>query len=150
MSLSQATSPEEAKRELKQQVFLAIQGKYDHKQTTLLIKDIDTITNAITAVTANPAQVAEDNTNTYLFLGGDIDGEDRQMNCDTKGMPLAVECYPSDSKDTYYRNSMEVGFSGFSEESYYFYTLKKDYIPSSDKAAVQTTHKLISFEQAKK
>lgn len=47
MSLSQATSPEEAKRELKQQVFLAIQGKYDTRQTSQLIEDIDTITNAI-------------------------------------------------------------------------------------------------------
>ena len=47
MSLSQATSPEEAKRELKQQVFLAIQGKYDTRQTSQLIEDIDTITSAI-------------------------------------------------------------------------------------------------------
>ena len=47
MSLSQATSPEEAKRELKQQVFLAIQGKYDTRQTSQLIEDIDTLTNAI-------------------------------------------------------------------------------------------------------
>lgn len=47
MSLSQASSPEEAKRELKQQVFLAIQGKYDTRQTSQLIEDIDTITSAI-------------------------------------------------------------------------------------------------------
>ena len=53
MSLSQATSPEEAKRELKQQVFLAIQGKYDTRQTSQLIEDIDTITNAIMGSTSS-------------------------------------------------------------------------------------------------
>lgn len=57
MSLSQATSPEEAKRELKQQVFLAIQGKYDTRQTTLLIKDMDTITNAIMGNTSSDKYV---------------------------------------------------------------------------------------------
>ena len=48
MSLSQATSPEEAKRELRQQVFLAIQGKYETRQTSQLIEDMNTITSAIT------------------------------------------------------------------------------------------------------
>lgn len=47
MSLSQATSPEEVKRELKQQVFLAIQGKYDTRQTSQLIEDINKITDDI-------------------------------------------------------------------------------------------------------
>lgn len=47
MSLSQASSHEEVKRELKLQTFLAIQGKYPLSKTDDLIKDMDIIANAI-------------------------------------------------------------------------------------------------------
>ena len=95
------------------------------------------------------AHSPEATTDTFLFLGGDIDGEDRNMHCDTKGMPLAAECYPSDSDYTYYRNSMEVGFNGVVERTYYFYSLRADYTPTSDKAAARTILNIITFEQTK-
>lgn len=77
MSLSQATSPEEAKRELKQQVFHSIQGKYDHKQTTLLIKDMDTITNAIMGNTSSDKYVQGEDGYYLLESVVDIDAPDK-------------------------------------------------------------------------
>lgn len=141
--------------QIKQQVFQVISNKYSSGQTDRLIKDIDKIAKAITD---KPAQVAEGKpaayrpeatTDTFLFLGGDIDGEDRNMHCDTKGMPLAVECYPSDSDCTYHRNSMKIGFNDVFV-THYFYSEKKNYVPSSVKALALTMQKLIDFRQAKR
>lgn len=48
MSLSQATSPEEVKRDIKLQVFLAMNNKFSHSQTDKLIEDVNKVTNDIT------------------------------------------------------------------------------------------------------
>lgn len=47
MSLSQASSPEEIKRDIKLQVFLAMNNKYSSGQTDRLIEDVSKVTNNI-------------------------------------------------------------------------------------------------------
>lgn len=78
MSLSQASSPEEIKRELKQQVFLAIQGKYDTRQTSQLIEDMDSIAGAIADSATDEAKSWQD-----TLSGCELDTTSHIMECPT-------------------------------------------------------------------
>ena len=146
MNLSQATSPEETKRELKQQVFLAIQGKYDTRQTSQLVEDIDTITNALIASVGVPKSLQGNNPNSkpFLFFGGDMDGQSRNFDCDDTGMPLAAIAYPTGSNDTYNRHNLAVGIDGKSK-IYYFYSPKDKYKTLSMKSVSDTLSKIVEF-----
>lgn len=97
MSLSQATSPEEAKRELRQQVFLAIQGKYDPRQTSQLIEDIDTITNAITGSLGVPKSSLGNSDKPTSFV--DMDAPEKLIqSVRDKAMPGRTEVKAGESK----------------------------------------------------
>lgn len=78
MSLSQASSPEEIKRELKQQVFLAIQGKYDTRQTSQLIEDMNSIAGAIADSATDEAKSWQD-----TLSGCELDTTSHIMECPT-------------------------------------------------------------------
>lgn len=78
MSLSQASSPEEIKRELKQQVFLAIQCKYDTRQTSQLIEDMNSIAGAIADSATDEAKSWQD-----TLSGCELDTTSHIMECPT-------------------------------------------------------------------
>lgn len=98
MSLSQASSPEETKRDIKLQVFLAMNNKYSSGQTDRLIEDIEKVAKAITNTKTITADVVADfvkavqdkpmpkrdkpasNDKPFLFIGGRHDGEVRYIS----------------------------------------------------------------------
>lgn len=106
MSLSQASSPEEIKRDIKLQVFLAMNNKYSSGQTDRLIEDMEKVAKAITNTKTITADVVADfvkaaqdkpmpernkpaeNKKPCLFIGGQHDGEVRRVAVNSEFRPV--------------------------------------------------------------
>lgn len=111
MSLSQASSPEETKRDIKLQVFLAMNNKYSSGQTDRLIEDMGKVTDDIMGKSSStvdmslPQEFVESvrnkpmagrcagvdkdhqNTKRHLFIGGRHDGDIRLLTVNSNFAP---------------------------------------------------------------
>ena len=105
MSLSHASTKAEVQRDVKLQVFLAMNNKYSSGQTDRLIEDIEKVAKAITNTKTITADVVADfvkaaqdkpmpkrhkpasNGKPHLFIGGRYDGYTRQLAVNSKFMP---------------------------------------------------------------
>lgn len=85
----------------------------------------------------------------FLFFGGYQDGRSNKVMVDSTGKPTAENIAYDDPKNTYYLNSMTAQFDcDGSTHTYYFYSLKENYVPSSPQAEVHTLKRLVDFYQA--
>lgn len=111
MSLSQASSPEETKRDIKLQVFLAMNNKYSSGQTDRLIEDMGKVTDDIMGKSSStvdmslPQEFVESvrnkpmagrcagvdkdtqNTKPHILIGGRHDGVTTSLSVDTSFKP---------------------------------------------------------------
>lgn len=101
MSLSQASSPEEIKRDIKLQVFLAMNNKYSSGQTDRLIEDVEKVSQSIVGSMGAPAEFIKSvqdkpmpkrdktasNYKRHLFIGGRHDGDMRLLTVNSGFAP---------------------------------------------------------------
>lgn len=154
MSLSQASSPEEVKRDIKLQVFLAMNNKFSHSQTDKLIEDVNKVTNDIMGNPSSDDCVQGKDgyyrrestdkitlgTKPHIFIGGRHDGDMRLLTVDSNlkphkesigllipsiNIPNASNARAESITTIYYRHKLTVK-TNHKRVSHWFYCDEKD------------------------
>lgn len=167
MSLSQAGSPEEVKRDIKLQVFLAMNNKFSHSQTDKLIEDVNKVTNDIMGNPSSDDYVQGKDgycrrestdkitlgTKPHIFIGGRHDGDTRQLAINSEFKPLQQELsltIASDcgqhivSRTSYYRHHLTVVTGGWSVARW-FYCDEKDISGWTEQKLLSTLDRINKF-----